>query len=98
MTDKLKITSQQVDRGRDHALIINPTEQPTDKKLTFREWTAKRQNINKDRAFDLIELYANDLNNCGGIHDGHCIGEVGICFLCELEKLLSEYHKYFKQK
>ncbi|KKN10326.1 hypothetical protein LCGC14_1037640 [marine sediment metagenome] len=72
-------------------------DKPTDKKLTFVEWIAERQNINIERAKNLIELYTDDITILGGIHDGDCIGEHAICFLCELEKWLTEYHKYFKQ-
>ncbi len=101
MTDKktttgsLEITSDQLDRSGDDALIINPTEQSTDKKMTFVEWLQDGGGgyylkCNKE----IVELYTDYLIN-NGTHEGDCTSYS--CRLCILERWLSEYHKYFKQ-
>lgn len=59
-------------------------DNPTDKKLTFKEWLNEMTNL-------YIEFLM-----LGGEHGGMCIGKDGLCRFCELESLLSEYYEGFK--
>ncbi len=95
MPDKTEVKppSEQVDRGGDHTVIINPTKQPTGKKLTFVQWVAKEENISVKRSRANIRTHA-DAMVWFGIHTE----EEVLCTLCKLEQWLTEYKKYFKQK
>lgn len=70
----------------------------TEKKLTFVEWVAK-DGYSGDLKYaeKALETITNNIMYLG-IHSGDCTNECHTCTLCLLEKLLSEYHKYFKNK
>lgn len=102
----IKPVSEQVDRGGDNPLIINPTEQPTDKKMTFVEWLAKdyfsyyeNTNENLVTAKNMLEFMMEGIISDGFHHECHLSTDISyVCNMCRLEKYLSEYHQYFKQK
>ena len=72
-------------------------DKPTDK-LTFVEWHA-RENYGGNVKFTKGTLHSFILNIIReGIHNKDCTDKNYFCTLCELEKWLTEYHKYFKKK
>lgn len=73
-------------------------DKPTDKKLTFIEWLAKNEcQGDIKHAKRAIKRWTYHLI-ADETHDGYCTNEEYSCMLCTLETMLSEYHKYFKQK
>ena len=92
---KIKPLREQVDRGGDDALIINPTEQPTAKKLTFVDWLAREKKCKKQFIInDILQDYISALYE--GTHNGYCMGKRHECLLCELEDMLSDYYEYIE--
>ena len=75
-------------------------DNPTDKKLTFVEQLAKEKECEKQFVINHhLQIYITSLYE--GVHgdkygDGYR-AKFYPCMLCELETMLSEYHKYFKQ-
>lgn len=75
----------------------------TDKKLTFVEWVANYKisfgEVNESDLEDTKRRLRNITNSIiyDGLHNINCINKKA-CVLCTLQKWLSEYKKYFKQK
>ncbi len=69
-------------------------DKPTDKKLTFVEWLTKKSEANVREVKRTIKYCMNDII-VNGIHK-YC--KAGDCNLCNFQKCISNYHKYFKQK
>ncbi len=73
-------------------------DKPTDKKLTFVEWLAKRECKNDIvRTEQTLEAVTNSIIYFE-THDENCKDKHPKCTLCILETWLSEYRKYLKQK
>ena len=76
-------------------------DKPTDKKLTFVEWVTEKRcftiELNENYGRSLIGLYTKSIIT-KGTHGEGCVERNVSCELCNLEKLLTDYYKYFKQK
>ncbi len=66
---------------------------PIDKKLTFVEWYADFAGCSEELVSRLIDDITTHI-----MHDENCEGDRSLCHLCDLQNMLTEYHKYFKQK
>lgn len=109
----LKKASEQENYTKDKSFNDEENqENPSSNKklMTFVEWLAKKMGVNKDLAKVSFEMLTHTAT-AYGVHNKDCIFDnrlskslnenyldSDLCRLCMLEDILSEYHKYFKQK
>jgi hypothetical protein len=60
-------------------------------KLTFVEFVAK----DSENSIEWVENYIGSFLKNGKIHDGDCVKNPCVCYLCTIQNLLEDYEKYF---
>ncbi len=71
-------------------------DKPTDKKLTFMEWIIRDEFSGKEILAKAAVGHLFKYVILNEKHNEDC--PMGECMLCILERMLSDYHEYFKQK
>ncbi len=70
---------------------------PDKKLMTFVEWLAGKSDLGEEAIKGYLRTELETII-IWGLHNKDCTDKNYFCTLCELERRLTEYHKYFKEK